>query len=135
MADTIFLSKPLKINGINVTDLTYDTNEITVEQFNQADIMSHEKATKTGKVSSLVAETDVTFALYLGFFAIIAVNPDIDIMDLERITGKDLWKIAQIGRLFFSTSAEEEEEEESEDSEADNSEEPAETTRESSMSI
>lgn len=135
MADTIYLSKPLKINGINVTDLTYDTNEITVEQFNQADIMSHEKATKTGKVSSLVAETDVTFALYLGFFAIIAVNPDIDIMDLERITGKDLWKIAQIGRLFFSTSAEEEEEEESEDSEADNSEEPAETTRESSMSI
>ena len=135
MADTIYLSKPLKINGINVTDLAYDTNEITVEQFNQADIMSHEKATKTGKVSSLVAETDVTFALYLGFFAIIAVNPDIDIMDLERITGKDLWKIAQIGRLFFSTSAEEEEEEESEDSEADNSEEPAETTRESSMSI
>ncbi|MCR5337612.1 MAG: early nodulin 20 (N-20) [Lachnospiraceae bacterium] len=133
MADTIFLSKPLKINGKNVTDLTYDTNEITVEQFNQADIMSHEKATKSGRVSSLVAETDVTFALYLGFFAIIAVNPDIDIMDLERITGRDLWKIAQIGRLFFSTSAEEGEEEENEDSEADNSEEPAETMRESSM--
>lgn len=135
MANTIKLTKPLKINGINVTELTYDADEITVEQFNQADILSHEKATKGGKVSSLVAETDVTFTLYLGFFAVIAVNPDIDIMDLERIKGKDLWQIAQIGRSFFSQSAEEEEEEENEDSEADNSEEPADPTQESLTSI
>ena len=52
-------------------------------------------------------EQDGNLHLYLGMEAIIAVNPDIDIADLERIKGFDLVQITRIGRNFISGNAEE----------------------------
>ena len=45
-------------------------------------------------------ENDYALHLYLGMFAVIAVNPGIDIIDLERIKGFDVLKLTDIGMLF-----------------------------------
>ena len=39
--------------------------------------------------------------LYLAMMAITAVNPDIDIADLERISGPDVMELVRIGRNFY----------------------------------
>ena len=94
----IILNKPLKINGQEIKELTYDTGEITVDQFCEAEAR---KTTVIGnKISATARELDNAFHLYIGFMAIIAVNQHIDVTDLERLKGFDLIKIANIGRIF-----------------------------------
>lgn len=94
----IILNKPLKINGQEIKELTYDTGEITVDQFCEAEAR---KTTVIGnKIGATARELDNAFHLYIGFMAIIAVNQHIDVADLERIKGFDLIKIANIGRIF-----------------------------------
>ena len=40
---------------------------------------------------------------YLAMMAIIAVNPDIDVTDLERISGPDVMELVRIGRNFTTS--------------------------------
>ena len=77
----IILNKPLKINGQEIKELTYDTGEITVDQFCEAEAR---KTTVIGnKIGATARELDNAFHLYIGFMAIIAVNQHIDVADLE----------------------------------------------------
>ena len=95
----IILNKPILINGKEVNELTYDTGEITVAQFCEAEAR---KTTVIGnKVGATARELDNALHLYLGIMAIIAVNPHIDVTDLERVKGFDLVKMANIGRSFM----------------------------------
>ena len=54
--------------------------------------------------------------LYLGFAAIIAVNPKYDYNDLQRISGPDVMSVMKIGRNFILASAEGESEAEGSES-------------------
>lgn len=119
---TLKLRKPLLINGKEVNELTYDTEKITGEMFNEADFLSSSAAAKRGLVTMDLAEFDTGFQYYLGLFAIIAVNPEYDINDLMRIGGSDLMSIYRIGRVFTG-GVEEETTEESESSQEESSEE------------
>ncbi len=92
MEKKITLRKPIEINGRKVTELTYDAEEITNDMFLQACAQSAELS-KTKTISLKVRENDYALHLYLGYMAIIAVNPDIDIMDLQRIKGKISYKL------------------------------------------
>lgn len=132
MKQIVTLHQPLEINGTKRKELSYDIQKITGDQFIEADARAHSKATQIGKVSLNVAETDTSFQLYLGFMAVIAENPDIDIADLERINGYDIMKFYRIGRNFTKGSAVDEDEEENLDSEASSLEEPTEATPEPS---
>ena len=132
MKEIVTLRQPLEINGKKRKELSYDIEKITGDQFIEADARAHSKATQIGKVSLNVAETDTSFQLYLGFMAVIAENPDIDITDLERINGYDIMKFYRIGRNFTKGSAGEEDEEENQDSEASSLDEPTEATPEPS---
>ncbi len=139
MEKTLTLIKPLKINGEERKELKYDIEKITGEQFLEADARAHEKANQLGKPCFTVAETDDSLQMYLGIMAIIAVEPEIDVKDLERIQGPDVMHLYRIGRNFTKGSAEAEEDTESPDSEESNSEEPTEdmpehTTAESKSS-
>lgn len=49
-----------------------------------------------------LAESDYYLHLQIGFAAILAVNPGVDITDLERIAGLDLYKVSIIGRNFIT---------------------------------
>ena len=95
MKETLKLKKPLLINGKEVKELTYDADEITIKEYKDASnrTISHEVS---------IAESDYYLHLHIGFAAIIAVNPEIDISDLERMKGLDLYKVSIVGRNFIT---------------------------------
>jgi len=100
MKETLTLECAIKINGSEVTELTYDAFEITALQFSEACARSA-ALDKTKSFTFKMRENDYALHLYLGMMAVIAVNPDIDINDLERIKGYDALKLADIGLLFI----------------------------------
>ena len=105
MKNTLVLDNPIMINGAQVTELTYDANEITALHFAEADAR-RQLATASriggGKVGvSGSAELDYTLHLYLGIMAVVAVNPQIDATDLERVKGDDARQLMGIGRNFM----------------------------------
>lgn len=109
------LRTPLMVNGKKLDKLTYDTNAITVALFSEAEARKL-KATigKAGGIAG-AAECDYSLHLYLGMMAIVAVNSDIDIADLERISGADVPALMRVGRDFFTSRSEETSEENSSD--------------------
>ena len=121
--DTLKLKNPIKIDGKEVKELTYDINEIDALLFAEAD--AKKKAATGMKTMSLspAAEFDPGLHLYLGFAAIIAVNRNIDFADLERMKGRDTMEVMKIGRNFMLSSEE--------DLQESDSDELSETTPES----
>lgn len=130
MLDTIELRVPVLIDGEEVTELDYDVDSITSDQFIEAEILAANVATRMRKVSAKVVELDAGFQYYLGVMAILAANPEYAVEDIERIKGPDVLAVMRVGRNFMTAGAEEDEdedfasEEETEDEEPED-EEPA----------
>ena len=125
MKGTLTLHIPLTINNKKVKTLKYDTDEITAQQFAEADARKMgASGQRSGNLSGAV-ELDYGLHLYLGFAAIIAVNSEIDVSDLERIKGSDVMEVMKIGRNFTLGRQEE-------TSQDDDSDEQSETTPEPS---
>lgn len=101
--NTLELQTPIMINGKQVHELTYDTAQITVGQFCEAETYSFMAGGNKPKLTT--HEFDHGLHVYLGMMAVIAVNPHIDVTDLERIKGFDMIKLANIGRNFILTGA------------------------------
>lgn len=106
MKNTLELKNRIKINGSEVTELTYDANEITPILFAQAEAMKKQDAGLKNVAIVPAVEFDFSLHMYLGFAAVIAVNPSIDFSDMERIHGRDLVSLMQIGRNFILLSEE-----------------------------
>ncbi len=122
MKNVLKLKNPIMINGEQVSELTYDANEINGTLFAEAE--GKKKAVQGIKMStSAAAELDSTLHLYMGYAAIIAVNPSYDFSDMERIKGYDVVQVMGIGRNFMLRSET--------DSQEDESDEHTETTQES----
>lgn len=115
---SVTLSLPITINGTQVSELSFNSDEIDGNLYMEAEAMAG-AATKY-KGGMTVVEFNTGLHLYLGYAAIIAVNKNIDWNDLLRIKGRDLMKIMQIGRSFILGSED--------DSTESSSEEPSETT-------
>lgn len=96
--NTLELHTPIEINGKQVKELTYDIHAITVAQFSEAESRKL-SATPKGRAGAL--ELDYSMHVYLGMMAVVAVNPEIDVTDLERITGADIMAMMKIGRNFI----------------------------------
>lgn len=120
---TLVLKNPIKIDGKEVTEVTYNSNEIDGILFATAEAKKKSSAGLKNTSIAPAAEFDFGLHLYLGFAAIIAVNPSYDFSDVERIKGKDVVKIMAIGRNFMLGSEKEQQE--------SDSDEPIETTPES----
>lgn len=127
--DTIKLRKPIMINGAEVKELTYDTAEITAAMFCEAEAAKF--AAGGNKPSMNVYEFDSALHLYLGMMAVIAVNPHIDVKDLERIKGPDMIKLAQVGRNFILAGAAEDSSQETSDDASETTQEPSSQAQES----
>lgn len=97
------LMTPIKINGKEITRLSYDTDEITAEMFCEAAVEAEKAA--AGKGAGTVMEIDSVLHMRLGFGAITAINKEIDANDLMRIKGPDIVNIVRIGRNFITKSA------------------------------
>lgn len=119
--DSLKLKNPLKINGKTVEELTYDVNAITPAGFAEAEFRKAQASGSKGAPSAAAVELDYSMQLYLGFAAIIAVNPQYDYSDLQRVTGPDVMGVMRIGRNFILASA-------AEESEVEASENTSETT-------
>ena len=124
MNGKIQLTNAIEINGKKVKTLSYDTDAITAAQFAEADARKMRASGSKGGNLSGAVELDYSFHLYLGFAAIVAVNPEIDFSDLERIKGYDVMEVMKVGRNFIMKRGE--------DSPADDSVEQSETTPEPS---
>lgn len=110
MKEELKLKTPIEVNGKVVSELQYDFEEITCELFTMASNYADAKtlrANQQGRPSAVIMEQNVSFHMYLGMTAIIAVNPEIDITDLERIKGFDLIHLTTLGRNFIAGRSEE----------------------------
>ena len=121
--ETIKLRNPILINNKTVTELTHDANEITPSGFAEAEYRKTRANGSKGAPSSAAVELDYSLHLYLGFAAILAVNPEYDFNDLERIKGADVMEVMKVGRNFIIDSVD--------TSQDDTSESVSETTPES----
>lgn len=127
MRESIHLSKPIDINGKQYKELSYDWDEITAGMFNRASALAT-SSNRTGDTNLSVMELDSSLHMYLGMMAIIAINPEIDVQDLQRIKGMDIVKIVMIGRSFITRSV-------GGKSEENSSEEPSDGTLEPSTPV
>lgn len=101
MKKTLTLINPILINNENISEVTYDANEITGALFIAAEATKKSTAGIRNVGITPTVELDFGLHLYLGFAAILAVNPKYDFHDLERIKGGDIVKIMEIGRNFI----------------------------------
>ena len=122
--NTLVLDNPITIaidgKQTEVKELTYDPQAITAEQFSIACAKSS-AMDKTRSFTFKFKENDYALHLYLGMMSIIAVNPGIDVSDLERIRGFDVLSLTNIGAFFTLRK-------QAAVSEESNSEEPSENT-------
>ena len=121
--NTLKLKNPIMVNGETVAEVTYDINEIDGILFATAESKRKAAAGMKNTTITPAAEFDFGLHLYLGFAAIVAVNPKYDWSDVERIKGRDVVEVMGIGRNFMLGSAQE--------SPESDSDEPIETTPES----
>ena len=121
--NTLTLKNPIMINGQEVSEMTYDINEIDGVLFATAENKKKAAAGMKNMTITAAAEFDFSLHPYLGFAAIIAVNPSYDFADLERIKGRDVVEVMAIGRNFMLKS--------DETSQESDPGEPTETTPES----
>lgn len=120
------LKNPIDINGVKVSEMTYDADEITGILFATAE---RRKGSVGGALSiAPSAEFDIALHLYIGYAAIIAVNPSYDWTDLERIKGTDVNAVMRIGRNFMLAGLEK-------GSQENDLEKPSETTPESTTPV
>lgn len=116
MRNSIKLRNPIMVNGKTIKELSYDTDEISVGLYAAACSKAIDSA-KAETFQAKMKETDYTTHLYMGMAAVIAINPEIDFTDLERVKGFDLLSLSQIGSFFiFGKSEEPSDQSESENS-------------------
>lgn len=101
MQGIINLKNPIMIDGKTVNELRYDTNEITVLLYAEADARKKIAAGMKNVALSVAVEFDFALHLYMGIAAIVAVNPAYSFSDLERIHGTDANALSVVGRNFL----------------------------------
>lgn len=99
MKGTINLRKPIKIDGHEVNTLTYDTDKITLDDYLKALNLA---VVKSGGITGANIKLDSGAQVCIGMYAVLADNPRYDITDIERVSGTDIMKFADIGMSFIS---------------------------------
>lgn len=110
---TLALKNPIMIDGKEVKEVTYNSNEIDGILFATAEAKKKAAAGMKNATITPAAEFDVGLHLYLGFAAIVAANPSYDFSDVERIKGHDVVDVMGIGRNFILASEQEQQESDS----------------------
>ena len=100
----IKLDSPIKINGAECTELSFNYFEITNDLYPEAAMRSSRIGNTMN--TAAVRELNEALAFCLGKAAIIAANPKISWEDLEQIKGFALLDVANVGRFFISRKRE-----------------------------
>lgn len=100
--DKLKLRKPIKINGKEVTEISYDFDNFTAKDKMNAG----KKYKKDGGIIS-VEELDPDYHLYVFAEAAAKVDKSIDITDILRLNAKDSTRAESLVRDFFFLDSEE----------------------------
>ena len=96
----IKLDNPIKVNGKDISELSYDYFEITNDLYLEATMRSSRVGNTVN--SAAVRELNEALTFCFGKAAIIAVNPSISWEDLNQLKGFDLLRVANVGRFFIT---------------------------------
>ena len=96
----IKLDSPIKINGEECSELSFNYFEITNDLYLEAAMRSSRIGNTMN--TAAVRELNEALAFCLGKAAIIAANPKISWEDLEQLKGFALLDVANVGRFFIS---------------------------------
>ena len=96
----IVLDAPIKINGVEHSELTFTYFEITNDLYLEAAMRSSRVGSTMN--TAAVRELNEALAFCFGKAAIIAANPNISWEDLEQLKGFALLDVANVGRFFIS---------------------------------
>lgn len=96
----IKLDTPIKINGVECSELTFNYFEITNDLYLEASMRSSRVGNTMN--TAAVRELNEALAFCLGKAAIIAANPKISWEDLDQLKGFALLDVANVGRFFIS---------------------------------
>jgi hypothetical protein len=109
--DTIKLSSPLLIDDETVTEVTYDVNAVTNEEY-----LAASSRRKGDFTQPTMPVNDMALLFAWGVQAILSANRDKNWTadDFARVKGHDNWQICQIGYSFFSAPHDEQPQESSE---------------------
>lgn len=121
--EKLLLTTPLKVNGVDLTELEYDYSEININDLAEIENERNKAIGKNPALNTKIAQNDFFYHIFIGMMAIIKCNPQIAFEDLKRIKGYDLTRISMIGMRFFVPP---------DFREQKNSEEPQEVIQESS---
>lgn len=97
--EKVTLSKGILVNGQEMKELTLDFDSVTTEDFCSAAGEASVKAAEAGGVS-VGSEFDAGFHLAIALRAACRGTKGLDLLDVKRITGKDVLKLARAGRVF-----------------------------------
>lgn len=100
MKNVIMLDTPIKINGVERSELSFNYFEITNDLYLEAAMRSSRVGNTMN--TAAVRELNEALAFCLGKAAIIAANPKISWEDLEQLKGFALLDVANVGRFFIS---------------------------------
>lgn len=100
---TLTLKNPIMIDGKKVKEVTYNSNEIDGILFATAEAKKKAAAGMKNTTITPAAEFDVGLHLYLGFAAIVAVNPSYDFAGAGT-TGKRLRRAYRDYARVYHTS-------------------------------
>ncbi len=89
------LLHPVEVTGVSKREFEYDIEQLTVDQFIQC-------SNRAGIMVNKVMEINVALHEQLAKQAIMNVNRDTDITDLDRIKGRDVVSLARVGRSMFN---------------------------------
>lgn len=101
----IELIKPLKVNGKDYTTLKYDVSKISINDLAEIERERNKMLGPQAGTIFRVTQNDNLMHTLLGMHAVIKCNPEIDINDLSRLEGYDLYQMSMVGLRFFSKPA------------------------------
>ncbi len=103
--EKLILTKPIKVNGEEIKEISYN-----LEDFTAKDKFEASKIYRRDGGSISVQELDSDYHLYLFAQAVAKVDKKIDIQDILRLNAKDSTKAGNIVRRFFFLDSEESQE-------------------------
>ncbi len=104
------LSKPIMINGEQVSELPFDFDSMTATDLTKAGA-----AAKAANIPILIAPLDTDYHVYLFAQAVNCADRNIDIADVLRMSARDALRATGLARNFFFVDSEDLSTEESSD--------------------
>lgn len=103
---TIKLRNGIKVDGKLIKELKYNIDKISMPLYTEADARASAELIRYNAMKNTATALSETYLNYFGMAGVLCVEDRLSFEDLERITGTDIKKLGNIGRLFINASEE-----------------------------